>query len=182
MNRACFDRTGDTPHLHQSLPVKCKIRNELQPQLGFTHSLPICARRKGENITRLKEFSMTLSGYRRGTIMPPPNCRDTSHASQCKCMRDEELLRWRKGPRGWAYFSPKFRFELLVRERPGRMPASRISNRLRHNETSGYRCMIPRRMAIATACVRSVAPSFSMMCFMWTFTVSTAIKSLSAMS
>ena len=35
------------------------------------------------------------------------------------------------------------------------------------NQDFGFQsCMIPRRTAIATACVRSMAPSFSMMCLM----------------
>ena len=35
------------------------------------------------------------------------------------------------------------------------------------NQDFGFQsCMIPRRTAIATACVRSAAPSFSMMCLM----------------
>ena len=35
-----------------------------------------------------------------------------------------------------------------------------------------YNSIIPRLSAIVTACVRSVAPSFSSMCFICTFTVS----------
>ena len=37
---------------------------------------------------------------------------------------------------------------------------------------AGHNSMIPRASAIVTACVRSVAASFSRMCFMCTFTVS----------
>jgi hypothetical protein len=42
--------------------------------------------------------------------------------------------------------------------------------------------MIPRRTPIETACVRSFAWSFSMMCLRCAFTASSAIKSFSAMS
>jgi hypothetical protein len=42
--------------------------------------------------------------------------------------------------------------------------------------------MIPPRIAIVTACVRSLAPSFSMMCFTWIFTVSSEIPNRLATS
>jgi len=41
---------------------------------------------------------------------------------------------------------------------------------------------MPRRMAMAMAWVRSLAPNFSMMCLMWTLTVSSVMKSFSPMS
>ena len=37
--------------------------------------------------------------------------------------------------------------------------------------------MIPRRTAMATASVRSLAPSFSIMCLTWTLTVSSVMNS-----
>jgi hypothetical protein len=59
--------------------------------------------------------------------------------------------------------------------------------RRRRNEAgicrkSGYRWMMPRRIAIVTACVRSVAPSFNMMCLRCAFTVSSEMNSRVAMS
>jgi hypothetical protein len=36
--------------------------------------------------------------------------------------------------------------------------------------------MTPRRMPMATACIRAFAPSLFMMCLMWTFTVCSEIK------
>src|SRR5580704_4385608 len=42
--------------------------------------------------------------------------------------------------------------------------------------------MIPRRTAIAMASVRSFAPSFSMMCFMWTLTVASEMHRSSPIS
>lgn len=45
-----------------------------------------------------------------------------------------------------------------------------------------FRWIIPRRIAIATACVRSLAANFSMMCLTCTFTVSSVMKSFSPMS
>ena len=74
-------------------------------------------------------------------------------------MRRSSLERLRRGyrlhvsariPRGWN----------------GRLPLS------------GYSWMMPRRTAIATAAVRSLAPSFSMMCLTWTLTVSSEIEQL----
>ena len=45
-----------------------------------------------------------------------------------------------------------------------------------------YRWIIPLRKAPATASVRSLAPSFSMMCLIWAFTVSSEMNRRSAMS